>query len=608
MTSSRPVSPTTLKALIGFLIAITFGSVRDFVWADLREGILDVRQIPRGARALALAGLALLVFMLGLLLFNDVLREGSALYALPETLAGRGTVVPSALMPVILMVLVIGWSFLLLGAMRSHWLLCLITVIYCLSSIGTWLMFSLIGTLSVSGDMGQLVQVMLASLGALGIPVIVLVRRRRTPRPLLEFILLLICLTIPYGIAQAATVSVWRNFGAPIVFGSFAFTVESVQLLAIPLLLTVGIDMANFARDVSGWVSRAASERLPGVWARILLGLVAAACLWRILSESWVEIISDAPSTVLREFAGAGMLIVLLLAACALMLYLGRANRSNNTAGLVARSADRFALPLVLLVHAPGLVSLIITQLTGLFAISGFAQTLLNISNWLNNTLDFLWRDGIFVAGAILAVWLARRQRVGLACYLITLFVVHLWDDLTAPNHIFSALTWNAPVMTDAWLTLLIVGVGVAWLLQGQLSPLRVGLLFTCLLITTLIRKTDFINNPFSPISSVFGFGGLGFIAFGILWDAINIGSWANQSSRSLPRPSRIFLYFGYVLLTVCAVNWALTSHNLTMLNYLTGQIAGSGFSQFGKPMLYAFVMVTLLQPAMGRESVVSSQ
>ena len=89
-----------------------------------------------------------------------------------------------------------------------------------------------------------------------------------------------------------------------------------------------------------------------------------------------------------------------------------------------------------------------------------------------------------------------------------------------------------------------------------------------------------------------------------ILWDAINIGSWANQNSRSLPRLSRIFLYFGYVLLTVCAVNWALTSHNLTMLNYLTGEIAGAGFTQFGKPMLFAFVLVTLLQPTMRREDV----
>lgn len=603
MTSSRPVSPTILKALIGFLIAISFGSVRDFVWADLREGILDVRQIPRGARALALAGLALLVFMLGLLLFNDVLREGNTLYALPNTLAGRGMAIPAALMPVILMVLVVGSSFLLLGAMRSHWLLCLITVIYCLSGIGNWLMFSLIGTLSVSGDMSQLVQVMLAGLGVLGIPVIVLVCRRRAPRPLLEFILLLVCLTIPYGIAQAATVVVWRNFSSPIVFNSFAFTIELVQLLAIPLLLTVGIDMANFAREVSGWVSRAASERLPPVWARMVLGLLAAACLWRVLSESWAELTGNALSSVLREFAGAGLLILLLLAACALMLFLGRENRSTNTAGLLARSADRFALPLVLFVHVPGLLSLVVTQMTGLFATSGFALTLLGISSWLNNTLAFYWRDGVFGVAAILAVWMARRQRVGLACYLITLFVTQLWANLIAPSHILSAFAVNAPVMTDAWFTLLIIGVGVVWLIQGQLNPLRVGLLITCLLITTLIRHTDFINNPFSPLSSVFGFGGLGFIAFGILWDAINIGSWANQSSRSLPRLSRIFLYFGYVLLTVCAVNWALTSHNLTMLNYLTGEIAGAGFIQFGKPMLFAFVLVTLLQPAMRRGS-----
>lgn len=68
------------------------------------------------------------------------------------------------------------------------------------------------------------------------------------------------------------------------------------------------------------------------------------------------------------------------------------------------------------------------------------------------------------------------------------------------------------------------------------------------------------------------------------------------RCTPALPREGRIFLYLGYVILSVAVVNWALTAHNLGTLNVLTGQATLRGFEQFGKPLLYAIFVVSLTQ------------
>jgi hypothetical protein len=106
-----------------------------------------------------------------------------------------------------------------------------------------------------------------------------------------------------------------------------------------------------------------------------------------------------------------------------------------------------------------------------------------------------------------------------------------------------------------------------------------------------LLRQTDYISNRFSPFV---GSGGIGFIAFGILWDALTIGAWANEGSRGLPRVSRIFLYLGYVLMTVTVINWAVVSHDLAAVGHLTGDLGLVGLEAFGKPMLYTIFAIAL--------------
>jgi len=128
-------------------------------------------------------------------------------------------------------------------------------------------------------------------------------------------------------------------------------------------------------------------------------------------------------------------------------------------------------------------------------------------------------------------------------------------------------------------------------LARRELTPGRASALAFMTLITLLLRQTDFLSNRFSLFV---GSGGLGFLAFGIIWDALTIGAWANEGSRGLPRVSRIFLYLGYVLMTVTVINWAVASHDLGEVGRLTGDLGLVGLEAFGKPLLYTIFAVTL--------------
>lgn len=73
-----------------------------------------------------------------------------------------------------------------------------------------------------------------------------------------------------------------------------------------------------------------------------------------------------------------------------------------------------------------------------------------------------------------------------------------------------------------------------------------------------------------------------------------------------MPRPSRIFLHLGYVLLTVTLVNFAVTTHDVGAVADLTGDTAILGLERFGRPLLDALLAITLAGDRGSKESLVS--
>jgi len=175
-----------------------------------------------------------------------------------------------------------------------------------------------------------------------------------------------------------------------------------------------------------------------------------------------------------------------------------------------------------------------------------------------------------------------------------------LWEMLTRTDGWLNRLTWRGESPVDIWWLALFTIVACYRLVRRQLTfEHQSGLIFLLLLLT-LMRQRDFIENPFTPI---LGFAGASFIAFGLVWDLATHGQWAKGDSIGLPRASRVYLYLGYVLLAAIVLNWAVATHDLDGMQKLTGGASLLGFDRFGKPMLYIVFFMTLFPHAHALES-----
>ncbi len=594
----KPI-PASLAALVGLLWAISFGAVRDFVWADLRDGMMDLRGLSRITRAIILSGFGLLFGMLLVLLANDFLRDRFSLIALPDSFIfapGRGMMLPVPLVPLTLFLIAAAWSFALAGAIHSHLAIRLsVLAFFMLSAIRQMLalLSSIFSGLLAPTDL-LILAVTLFSI--LAIAILFLVMSRLTPRPALEFVVLFLLISLLYFTTQLKNVSEYRLTGIPLNLANLQLDVMDFSSIVLPFLLYLGVDIADFTRDTSGWLAKALTKRCP-VWA--LTGLLFIFCGWRVyglvVEDLGLLAKSALPVGGLSFLGALGEILIVGLVWFGVGKLLPKganAQREKLEAEEITTKVAGPALWVILAFNLTALVSFAITSTAAAIPLPAFVGPVLKISTWLNQNSG-AWGLLVNVAALGLAAWLARRGRLALPLYLGLFGLLHLYYKVTNPGELLGVITWSGPQPVNSWWVALFSLVGVYLLFTKKLTAEKAGQLFFLLCITFLLRQTNFISSPFSPL---FGFAGVGFIAFGVLWDALTSGSWANTSTPGLSRTTRIFLYLGYVILTVTVINWALTTHDLTSLNQLTGNTALVGLDRFGRPMLYAIFALVLSQ------------
>jgi hypothetical protein len=588
----RPI-PATLAALVGLLWAISFGAVRDFIWSDLREGMMDLRGLSRLTRAIIVGGFSLLFGTVLVLLINDFLRGSFSLISLPNAFIyapGRGMMLPVPLVPLTLFLVAVAWSFALAGAVHSHLAIRLgVLAFFLLSAIRQLLGLAvfLAGMLNPA----DLAVLGIAVLAMLAVVVLFLVFSWLKPRPALEFTLLFFLVSLVFFTTQLKSVSDFRLTGIPLGLATLQLDIVDFGMIAIPFLLYIGVDIADFTRDAAGWLTQAFTSHLPG-WATMAIFFLFSA--WRVyglVQEYLAKLAQSSMRTEAAAYLGAlGEILVVGLVWLGVERLQPAGKGEELSSDAVAEKVVGKALWVILAFNLTSLVNFAITSIVAAFPIPVFVGIILKASGWLNQTAGG-WGIIVNIAALVLAAWLARRGQIALPLYLGLFGLLHLYYKVTNPGELLGAFTWNGPQAVDSWWVVLLSLVGLYLLVAKKLNGDKAGQLFFLLFMTFLLRQTDFISSPLSP---VFGFAGVGFIAFGVLWDALTSGSWANTSTPGLSRPSRIFLYLGYVILTVTVINWALTTHDLSSLNQLTGNTALVGLDRFGRPMLYAIFAITL--------------
>ncbi len=587
-------SPLALAGLIGLLWTVSSRAVRDFIWADLREGMLDLRGLPPNSRRLARAGLVVLGVVVVALLFNDFWRANSPLIALTGTRIFRGEVLPVGLLPMTLFLLVIAWSFLLTGALHSHWAIkSLFLLVYELNAIG-WA--------NSLFDSGGTTERWIAFGSALAIALIFLLRWRARPRPALEFAAIFALVSIILLLAQRQELKTLHLFGIPTGLAKISFNVNFLGGLITPLLLLIGMNIADFTRRASHWAGNVLTARAP---RKTALFTLVALLGWRlyVVLQAIMEQANHVPSTrqhLLGLIGALGEIAVVGL----VWWVLSRLHQRPPAEEEMAAEVEPWARPLVLGYSAVQLT--IFLLLAVLMAVSrgawfeGTRAFLFTLVNQMSGRFTDFWHLALSGALLAVAVWLARRGRAGLALYLGIFGLLHLWWEVTQRDHFLGFLGGWDESAVQLWWLVLITFTAAWWTLRSTLTTARVTRLVVLLFILTLMRQRDFIENPFSPF---FGFAGIVFIAFSLIWDIATSGAWTNADSPRLPRTSRVFLYLGAILLTATVLNWAVTIHDLDTVEKFTGGTALVGFDRFGKPLLYAAFAIALALPAQRRKT-----
>lgn len=594
------VRPRSVLGSIRFVGWLTYDAIRDFVWGDLKDGVIDLRGLGPALRALVWLGFALLLATLGALLASDTWRGVFELVPLTQGIPGRGRMVPSALVPASLFLLAVAWSFVLAGALRARRSIFLLTVgSYCLTIVG-----------STSGSLlGSVVSLLAAAGSLLGLLAFLAVRRRRHPRPAFDFLAILVLVAAASATIQAQGIESWRASGTPVMVTRVSFDMVGLTSLITPLLLLVGMGIAGFVAKLAGWTVSIAEDRLPRWSPFPLLALALGWRLWEVLPAT-VERLQEAPrveALSLLNALGIPLIVLVVWLVVRRLAPGGGRDAGPPTVEEIATAGEQWAPRVILGYSLPALAGFFISQSALVLAVSAavvgaayFVQTALvtalqGLSDSTVLLILHLVVEGLALAAA---VWLARRGQQGAALYLGIYALMDLKSELSADGMLLGALTSPVPAnRAEVWWAVILAGLALGRLVTRRLTRrAAVHLLFLALLLL-LLGQTDFISNRFTPF---FGFAGIAFLAFGIAWDALTIGSWANVDSRGLPRTSRIFLYLGYILLTVAVVNWAVASHDLTAVGRLTGDIGLVGLDRFGRPMLYAIIAATLALPVTG--------
>jgi hypothetical protein len=562
--------------------------MRKLVLADLREGVVRTGDLPRLTRTLIWLGFGLVFVGVGMLFFNEPLRAAFPLLPMIGGTTGRGELVPFTLIPVTMFILSVAWGFMLAGAIHARLIVRLAVLLLYVVVAGVW----------TAGTTSSILGALVAWAALLFVPVFFFLRRRAKAAPALEFGVLVVAISLTFGISQVYAIGAWRISGIPGVLANVPTMLYTFDLLVIPLLLFIGVDIAEFVHRTASWTSG-----LTEAWTgrRVLYGALFLLLAWRFVSVLMEAAGRLGRSTLAEEAASYAGALVIPLSVGAVWWLVRRHGGEGISVERLVDVAKRVVMPLIGAYLGLQGVDIVLTLLAGLLSLLFLGLGFGEIER-LSGALEFSgrliaqdanWQTLLAVLTILATFWFLRRGRRTLALYLGILGTNALWIQLTDPGRPLSFFGWNGLEPVDFWWVLIFSAVALSWFVRGRLTEERARLLLLLVLITLLMRQTGFIEDPFSP---VLGFTGVGMIALGIVWDALTIGFWANNDSPGLPRVSRILLYLGYVLFSVAVLNWSVASHDISQVDFFTGQAALGGFSLFGKPLIYAIFAVTLAE------------
>ena len=560
-------SRRTIITLILTLWQIVSTAVQTFVLGSVHESAIDVRPLSRTLRVVVIVGLTIILGFLFGILFSDSLRVNGPLEFLAnESSATRALHAPSVAFPITLVALTLGWGYMLAGALHARMLI-------------RWFVFIVFIVYMLLGNIVPLTQ----PLDNLFWPFVfafllllafIILPRVHLPLPLEWSFILVIC-GVMMVMSVYGNLIMQRLSGENWTATTLTALILNQFILISPFLLLSGLGWVDFALDASSWTASAVRRH---AGAGLSIAILLAILLFRSyehLSKLFATPISEQADAL----GGAALLIVGIVA-----ILLWRMRQSGEG------SIDRRIIVLLVLMNVLIQIMLLFSQalltLPALVFVSPESERTvdhINAGVVMISNLEPKFRPWIFVLlGLGLSLLGKRRHNSSLAAFGLVIAWFHCLRGLMLRDNILEFLSYRYE-QVDILATLLLTVLALFWLIRRTLSPERTIRLLVIALLLALLNQTDFLDNPFSPL---FSFAGVAFLIFGIIWNILMAGSFANLSSPGLPRESRLLLYIGYVLISVAITHWYLVSHNIGK-QLTTSTINELGFLSIGLPLAY---------------------
>lgn len=575
----------------------------ELVAGDMRAGLIQTRGMSRAFRFLARFALALTVGVLLGLLLTDALRRQSTLQPLvflTESLAGN--YIPDLLLPVILGLLALAWTYLLCGALDVHWIARLVVlglfVLFNATLVAGWIpnVYFVVGALLLFSPAFWLALLTIpATLVGWLLLVIVFVARRRWTRALgRRFGLIL--LAVMLLLFPAYYLNLWTRAILPegdVIAIQFATLFELLNVLLLPFLIIAGaqiVETAVWLVDGFGrWLGLQPGLQR-GAGTRLWLLALLAFLLVRGFTQWVAPLIAG---QVLAFSLGALLCVPLFLLLGALFRRWTRDRAFDPTLAPWAIPAAALAPFGILLATLLVFVCLLVPAAVAILL--GVDDPVLALFTRLQRLLTgaALWY--LVLLGGLIALWGAfvawRRRRAqqpvrGTSLFAMVLGVWVAWWALTRVSAISEALTFQYAELS-ATATLVLLPALLILLLARRLNPRRLLTLTAAALLFWLLQFPDSLGDPLNPLFDLLGVGTL-FVPFAILLGVLAAGQHfrINAGSPRFPREARAFLFLGYALFTAVATLWLTAGHNTNAL-YANDEVTELGYLIVG--LAFAF-------------------
>jgi hypothetical protein len=505
----------------------------------LRERVISIRTMDRRMRLVVGAAVAQLLVAAIMV----ALRGADIPRIIGDVTDGEESTIPVATFVVATSFVVVAWTFVLAGALHAHWSLRVLVV-----GLFSW---SLLAERDVPAQTtaGEIAAIALLA-AIVAITLATIVRDRRAEAPSARLLATRVAMLLP--LVAGLFLTAWLSARAADQLEYFTTSVSdhlfNLQYALIPLLVLAGADFADWGH-VLGTRGSLLVERLRGAWPLLLVTAVVAGGM---LADS----VRVSPDDLPHMLALGGVLFVTVL----LLGWLVRARQTWPA-------------------HFPflALAAVVVLDSTMGFLIEHFVQGGdAYVSDHIYAVTAAVWLALAAVSLVALAAW--RRMHPMLVAALSFVVLIGVCDvlfGLSSVATVFSGLGISGDTASldldglRALAGLATLLVCAAVLLRRRLRE-DAWMLGLVLAVDVSIQVLAWVNLLFEHTAQVaervtggFSIGAAVVLLVALLLELVASGdAITNRHGRWFPRPSRVLLYLGYVLMVASAVLYFASLHS----------------------------------------------